>query len=140
MCKSCPRAVVDPLRSPRDRSSALALPHELPVDSFVDRQFHHIHQESITAIAVVTARQRPGLRVPSVHRDSPCDMPMNGLVNQAELRIAVVAEYFFEMFHDVVVEHKRQRLLDSLDEGIALRTQVVEERLRRDIRKDISIS
>jgi hypothetical protein len=40
---SCPRAVVGPLRSPRDRSSALALLHEVPVDSFVDRQYHNIH-------------------------------------------------------------------------------------------------
>ena len=54
--------------------------------------------------------------------------------------MAVVAGYSCDMFHDVVVEHKRQRVLDSLDEGISLRTQIVEERLRRDIRKDISIS
>ena len=40
----CPRVVVGPLRSPRDRSSALALPHEFPVDSFINRQYHHIHQ------------------------------------------------------------------------------------------------
>ena len=38
----CPRAVVGPLRSPRDRSSVLALPHEFPVDSFVDRQYHYV--------------------------------------------------------------------------------------------------
>ena len=56
------------------------------------------------------------------------------------MRMAVVAGYFCEMFHDVAVEHKRQRVLDSLDEGIALRTQIVEERQRRNIRKDISIS
>jgi hypothetical protein len=42
----CPRAVVGPLRSPRDRSSTLALPHEFPVDSFVDRQYitHTFHR------------------------------------------------------------------------------------------------